>query len=376
MKLIPEKKITAPDTRNYGIDLLKILAMFMVVVLHVMGVGGVLNHCIPLSLNYEISWIIETLSYCAVNCFAMASGFVMVNAKFKYHRIAVLWLQVVFLSVVLAAVFSAFIPQAVETGEFLRAFMPVGFNRYWYFTAYFGMFFFIPFFNHLLNTLSRKDTFRLVVTIVIVLSVFPALFNKDVFTTGLGYSVLWISALYMIGGYCKKYSIQDNYAAWKALLLYIGAVLFSWGIKHLISFTDFHFLDGSRNVNVLIQYTSPTMLLAAFSLLVLFAKMNIRNKAAVALIRLFAPLSFSVYIIHTNPLVWNNLLTNAFKNYSSFSSVILVLSVLGTALGIYLLCSLVDWVRLQLFRILRVNQWCMVLTDKIHKLLTKVLPIG
>lgn len=376
MKLIPEKKITAPDTRNYGIDLLKILAMFMVVVLHVMGVGGILNHCIPLSLNYEISWIIETLSYCAVNCFAMASGFVMINAKFKYHRIVVLWLQIVFYALLITAIYNVIAPESVEFKHYMNAILPVATNRHWYFTAYFGMFFFIPFLNHLLNTLSRKDTFRLVVTIVIVLSVFPTLFNKDVFTTGLGYSVLWISALYMIGGYCKKYSIQDNYAAWKALLLYIGAVLFSWGIKHLISFADFHFLDGSRNVNVLIQYTSPTMLLAAFSLLVLFAKMNIRNKAAVVLIRFFVPLSFGVYIIHTNPVIWNHILTNCFSSYSTLPAPLLIVSIFGTALGIYLLCSLVDWVRLQLFRILRVNHWCMVLTDKIHKLLTKVLPIG
>lgn len=76
---------------------MKMLAMFMVVILHVLGIGGVLNRCVPLSLNYEVSGILETCAYCAVNCFALASGFVMVNTKFKYHRIIVLWLQVVFM---------------------------------------------------------------------------------------------------------------------------------------------------------------------------------------------------------------------------------------------------------------------------------------
>lgn len=267
-------------------------------------------------------------------------------------------------------------PESVEFKHYINAILPVATNRHWYFTAYFGMFFFIPFFNRLLETLKRKDALRLVITLVVVLSVFPTLFNKDLFNTGLGFSVLWISALYLIGGYCKKYAVHDNYTVKKSVFMYVGAVLFSWGIKHLISFADFRFQDGSRNVDVLIQYTSPTMLLAAFSLFVLFAKMNIHNKCAVRLIRFFVPLSFGVYILHTNPVIWNHVLTDCFSSYGNFPAPLLIVSVLGTALGIYLICSLTDWVRLKLFQILRVNQLCCLFTGKIHKLLAKVLPIG
>lgn len=42
--------------RNYGLDFLKAISMLMVVFLHTLGHGGILNSCIPLSVNYEIAW--------------------------------------------------------------------------------------------------------------------------------------------------------------------------------------------------------------------------------------------------------------------------------------------------------------------------------
>ena len=62
--------------RNYGIDLLRILSMFMVVLLHLCGFGGVLSNVKPFSVNYYIAWFLEIVSYCAVDVFALISGFV------------------------------------------------------------------------------------------------------------------------------------------------------------------------------------------------------------------------------------------------------------------------------------------------------------
>ena len=72
--------------RNYGIDLLRIVSMLMVVVLHVLGQGGVLKTSTPLSIGYSVAWILEIAAYCAVNCYALISGYVGVNSKFKYYE--------------------------------------------------------------------------------------------------------------------------------------------------------------------------------------------------------------------------------------------------------------------------------------------------
>ena len=51
--------------RNYGVDLLRIVAMYMVVVLHVLGKGGILYSLPKLSISYEVAWILEIAAYCA-----------------------------------------------------------------------------------------------------------------------------------------------------------------------------------------------------------------------------------------------------------------------------------------------------------------------
>ena len=85
--------------RNYGIDLLRIITMFMIVNLHILYHGGILSSekLYFGSTKFNIVWIIEIVSYVAVNCYALISGFVGVNSKNKYSNIILLWLRVAFL---------------------------------------------------------------------------------------------------------------------------------------------------------------------------------------------------------------------------------------------------------------------------------------
>lgn len=87
------------NQRNYGIDLLKIISMLMVVTLHVLGKGNLLyNKELEIfSTKYNILWILEIASFCAVNLYALSSGYVGLKAKHKYTNIFILYLEVVFL---------------------------------------------------------------------------------------------------------------------------------------------------------------------------------------------------------------------------------------------------------------------------------------
>ena len=87
--------------RNYGIDFLRCFSMFMVVMLHILGHGGILNNATSGSLNYGVAWLLETMAYCAVNCYALISGFVGTKAKYRYTNIVMLWLQVVFYTIII-----------------------------------------------------------------------------------------------------------------------------------------------------------------------------------------------------------------------------------------------------------------------------------
>ena len=63
------------ERRNVGIDLLKLVLMFMVCVLHTLTQGGALIACEPETATARGLWLICAFSMCAVDCFAMITGF-------------------------------------------------------------------------------------------------------------------------------------------------------------------------------------------------------------------------------------------------------------------------------------------------------------
>ena len=70
--------------RNYGLDALRMLAMFMIVILHILNQGGILNASGRFTSQYEEGWLLQIASICAVDVYALSSGYVWVNAKYRY----------------------------------------------------------------------------------------------------------------------------------------------------------------------------------------------------------------------------------------------------------------------------------------------------
>ena len=79
------------DKRLYGIDLFKALAMFLVVVLHVNTLGTAFDSSVPGSAQWWLTDGMMTAAYCCVDCFALATGFLMAERAFRPGRIVSLW---------------------------------------------------------------------------------------------------------------------------------------------------------------------------------------------------------------------------------------------------------------------------------------------
>ena len=341
------------EQRNRGIDLLRMAAMWMVVILHILNKGGVLEAAAPLSAGRETARLLEIAAYCAVNCYGLISGYVGVGHRFRYSGTITLWLRAAFYTLGITAAFALLMPGSVNGDRVLRAFLPVLFRQYWYVTAYFGMCLFIPFFNLLLERLTRHQVKVLALSIVVVFSVLPTLRQKDVFLTDNGYSVLWLSCLYLLGGILRLYGCQEQKPLrWAAV--YLGCVLVTWLAKlagdRLWMARTGHLCDKV----LLTTYTSPTILLAAAALVLCFTGLRI-GPGFGSFIEKASPLAFSVYLIHAHPLIWEHWLAGRFAFLADKPPMLLALGVLGGAFGIYAVCSLADILRAWLFRLLRVK---------------------
>lgn len=342
--------------------------------LHLMGHGKVLSTSTD-DLHFAMNWMIEILAYPAVNCFVLISGFVGYrtgNPLPKTKNIISLWFTVLFYSVSICLLLFAIYPHQVSHQEIAKSFFPILKNQYWFFTCYFGMFLLSPALNALLDTIDRSTCFRLGVLLAAIFSV-STLFG-DSFRLSNGYTVLWFLLLYFLGATLKKSEITTKYSPWMFFLLSGASFLLTYLCKlsELQPTTPITAYIAQKT-GYIVSYTSPTVLLTAIGAVCLFSRFSI-SKVLQKAITFFAPTAFSVYLIHDHPIFRRLIMKGRFSFFNVYSPILTILSVISCAIVIFLLCSLIDKVRLGLFRLClidRLAEWLSMFPIKIKHLYTK-----
>lgn len=350
--------------RNYGIDLLRILAMYMVVTVHVLAYGGILNPKNGSDAIFRTAWFLEIAVYGAVDIYALISGFVGYKAKHRYASLAELWLQVFLYSVSFTCINKLFVNRTIGMKKILFSFFPVTKGGLWYFTMYFALFFLTPVLNAAVEALPRKVFRNTLVASVFFFTVLPFLWAQDAFALVGGYSVMWLIVLYLIGAYIGKYRAFDRMKKPAALLGYVGCVAVVWGSKFCIR--DFFptFFGQANQTEWLVNYTSLPVVLSSVFLLIVFRDLKLPGLVK-KVVGIAAPLSFGVYVIHFLPLFRQNVIRNRFTAYASYPPAVMALAVLGTAAAIYLVCSALDFVRARLFDLLKVKERLIKAEDRL-----------
>ena len=147
-----KKSITPQTVRNYGIDLLKILAMINIINLHINM--KLLNLNInSLNPKYKQVYLIEVFSFWPVDAFGLLSGIVGYK-KYKLSNLIFLYLQYFFYSVMLSFYFYFKSLKSLKVSFY--GFFPIGTQNHWYVNAYFYMYLFLPFINNSINSLDKK----------------------------------------------------------------------------------------------------------------------------------------------------------------------------------------------------------------------------
>lgn len=334
--------------RIYGLDLLRVLLSICVVTIHILHYGGFRSHADSSTLGFYFLWLWGIIIDCTVNCFAIITGFLLYIRGFKYTNIIRLYLIVLYHGLLITLAFQQFYPEFVTKSHWLQAMFPISQNEFWYFTAYSGVFFFAPILTSGMRSLSKKQATALVFSLVIIFSILPTLTNRDPFGLDRGYSVLWILVMFLIGTYLGKYYDTFRLKSSTLVSIFLGCILFT--CLGMIASV----LNPSVNGNVLIEYTSPTIVLAAISVVLLFSSMKVSHR--VQRIAVFClPFTFSTYLIHEHPLIRQYLIYDRFVSVLSLPAVVQVISVLIISLIIWGFCFFLDYVRYSLFRFFKID---------------------
>ncbi len=357
------------NKRNYGIDLLRIIAMFFVLILHIVGKGGILLGVKDNETKFAITCFIQIGVYCAVNCYALISGFVYFSEEDKPLKISnyiSLWLQVVFYNVMITLIFWKFWPRLIGIKQLVKSFFPVASNQYWYFSAYTGVFFMIPWLNKIVRS-SKKEKLKTVMICMLGFSCYVTIanlftFEGDPFGLNAGYSFLWLAILYLMGAYIKKYEIFNKLNKKKTVLIGIFLLIVTWIWKIEIGELTMYFFGKKIMTDLLISYTSPTILGIAIIMLLIFAKLEIKP-FWYKLIRFVTVSSFGVYLIHVQPLVFDNIIGEKFSYIANLPAYLILPAIIGLTIIIFTIGIFIDKVRILVFRFLKFSK----LSEQIEK---------
>ncbi len=338
--------------RNYGIDILRILSMFMVTVLHFCGYSGI-GETTDTGIPFYVGSAFLVVCYGAVNIFALISGYVMYGSKIKYNRIVSLWFQVVFYSAVLSVAEKWIYDIPIN----LSIFMPVTFSTFWYFQAYFLMFFFIPLYNEIINRFSDKTLFKFLcigILIFCLFSNFAKMSGKDILGLKSGYGFLWLSFCYIVGAFIKKnkdrLSKISNRTCW--LIICISELI------NYLSYVLLFNVSGPESLYIVpkyifVNYTSVTVFIPAICILIIFSRIKVNRGKTV--IKFFSSTAFGVYIIQTHTLIWNHYIVQYhtfLKNPNQWTSIPLL--IVGVV-ALYLSATFMDYFRILIFRLLHID---------------------
>ena len=188
----------------------------------------------------------------------------------------------------------------------------------------------------------------------------------DAFGINDGYSAIWLMIVYLFGAYIRKYGVLEKITALHSLLGFFAMAIATFASKFALNY-----IGITEYEDTFTTYHSITILLSAIFLF--FFCMKIKLSGAVSKVILFlSPVTLSVYLIHVHPLIFYNVIKSAFASFASKSPVVMVLCVIAATLAIFVICAAIDLIRIQFFKLIRVNKLCEFTDKKIRLLYGKV----
>ena len=358
--------------RNYGIDLLRIVSMIMIPVLHILGQGAILDRSSALSGSYKAAWLLEIVCYCAVNVYGIISGYVGYGKKRKLSRFLQMYLQVIFYTLLGCIVFAFYKPELVNAKVIRESVFPFAYEVYWYYTAYFCLYFFMPFLDKLIERNGKEENRKMLLAALVIFSILQTAFHEDFAHTNHGYSFLWLALMYLVGGYIRKYDVGRRENRLKNLLGYVLCALFVWFWKIGSEQVRGSFTGWYEPSVRWINYVSPFIVVCAVLLVLYFKEVRFGNKLT-KIVCFFSPASFDVYLAHQIPLVRDTFIIGAFAVWLAWNPFVMVMAVIGSALSIWLIGSLTGRLRILIFSLFRMNKLCDLLAGGIENFTRRLL---
>lgn len=349
------------NERNYGIDLARLVFMFLICLHHVLSQGGVLNNNLLYSGN--IYSVLYAVTMIGVDGFALISGYVAKNKPQRYDKIISMWFQVFFYSLglplginILRLIFGT---EAFNIYEIISGLFPVLNHIYWYFDAYIVLFFFIPILNKALFDLNKNTSKKYLVILFALMFVMwkNNEMNSHNFLSAGGRSAFWLIILYSVGLLIKRINFLNKVKTW--ILFIVFCILITISL---------YYVKGNA---LSIENTYPTIWAAAIIIVIIFS----RFKPNISIIAFLSPLSFGVYLFHENEYYKYYFMSERYLYSTNLLTINGFASVMLFTIATFMAGLFADYVRKQCFKLLNVDACSKKIVRGISDLLDKIISI-
>lgn len=348
----------AKRVKNY--EILRILAMLMIVSLHYLSKGGALaNPAGELTGSGYAAWLIEAFCLAAVNVYVLISGYfgigelelseklVKIKVQDIFKRTLRIYLQVWFYSVVLGVIFLVTGQQEFDIYTAFMYVFPLSTEHYWFATAYLLLTIFMPFLNAGFDKMEKCAVEVVLLCMLVIFSVAKTVLPMQLPWDHKGYDAFWFVFLYLTGAYIRRYGMKWITNRTRALLLYMSSTLLVFASMLLIRFlyqktgSLVDFVSYGYSYNFLFTY------LASIGLFMIFMpKADVSQKECSSFLQTISSATFGVYLIHEHVNVrylWPTWFQSA--EYATGSVPVFLLHMVGTVLLVYVVCTMIEIVR-------------------------------
>lgn len=332
--------------RSSNIELFRILSMLMIVAHHYVMNSGLLE-CIDAQRNLSgqdyflllFGWGGKT----GINCFVLITGYFMCTSNITWKKFCKLLGEVYFYNITIWCLFffSGYEPFSIK--GFLKIIFPF-FTVADNFTACFLLFYLlIPFLNKLVHALTEKEHFLLLVW---CMGVYVALPSFVMTSLKFNY-ITWFCVIYFVAAYIRLHPCKWMTNIKITLVIAIMSLGLSWLSIIAIAIMKRKIgIDLGSGYFFVMDCNKILAFITSISMFLCFKNINVKyNKR----INTMAAATFGVFLIHANcdsmrRWLWSDLLNNV----NAYESGNVVGHALISVIVVYIICSLVDILRIRL----------------------------
>lgn len=327
--------IAKPKVRESNFELLRIIAMFMVLILHAdfQALGAPTRADIissPIASTLKVFF--EMASIVAVNVFILISGWFGIRPSVKgFCKFA---FQCLFFAIGIYVVMILLGKEIFTLRGVANCLAIINGGSYWFIPSYICLYLFAPVLNSFVKIADKRTFFCVLAAFYTFQTIYSFIGGGGGFLMK-GYSALSFMGLYLLSAFVRKHIDLNKVSRQAFSIGYIAVTIALTAIWLMVNVLNLGAIESR-----LVAYSNPLVVLSSLLLLITFSKIRCRSD----IVNKVAASCFAVYLLHCHPSLYAVYLDSVVGSSNSN-----MLHLIGVIVLWYLLSILLDFVRAALY---------------------------